>query len=150
MKLDVADHLAILQLYARYNFAADEGDGDAFVECFTPDGFFEATLGRNEGHEQLRAQGAGFKPMLAEREGTMVRHWSGNILLESLGPDRVRGRQYYLLIRLRRGGRPPAILTSATYEDEIVRHEGEWRFAGRTVTPDAGESLETALATDGV
>lgn len=36
---EVADRLAIYELYARYAQAADLGDGAAYASCFTADGW---------------------------------------------------------------------------------------------------------------
>ena len=54
-ELSTDDVVAIQQLVARYNFAVDGGDPDAFAGTFTPDGEFGAGGQVMRGHDELRA-----------------------------------------------------------------------------------------------
>jgi hypothetical protein len=45
--LTAQDHIDIQQLYAAYNNAFDEGNGEAYAQLFTPDGMFNDLAGRD-------------------------------------------------------------------------------------------------------
>src|SRR5262245_25194989 len=78
MPLEASDVLAIQQLYAAYNIAADRGDGKAFGGCFAPDGVFDIVgLMRADSFDAL-AEFAQSIP--ANAPGS--RHIASNILVE--------------------------------------------------------------------
>ena len=51
--LTTEDRLDILDLLARYNYAIDDNDGDAWAACFTEDGVFTSPNGSFTGREAL-------------------------------------------------------------------------------------------------
>jgi hypothetical protein len=140
------DYVAIVDLYARYNLASDTGDPEEYARCFAPDGLLcvrglaivDGKLVRGTG--EIRIQGrrdlAVFKRKdQAGRGGRYRRHWNGSIALEALGDGRVRGLAYLQAF----DGQPGAVPTLAqtgVYEDFLVRIDGEWTFATRTLTID--------------
>lgn len=132
MALSVEDHLAIQQLYAKYNHAIDSGDGAGWAATFAADGVFSSATGTFTGTEQL----AGFGTAFAQR--LKGRHWTNNLVLEGAGA-RANGSCYLALFRLSPGEQPPAsILTTAIYRDELAKGpDGAWRFTKRTVVGDA-------------
>ena len=80
MPLEASDIIAIQQLYAAYNVAADHGDGKAFGGCFTADGVFDTGTMRAEGADAL----AGFANGIpAAAPG--CRHIATNVLVEGDG-----------------------------------------------------------------
>lgn len=127
--LAVTDHLAIQQLYARYNHAIDSGNGQAWAACFTFDGTFRSAAGSFTGAEQLTSFGNGFASRMK------ARHWTNNLVVESSEAG-ARGTCYLMLLRLGDGEHPTSILTTAIYQDEIARVGEEWRFASRNVVGD--------------
>jgi SnoaL-like domain len=136
---ELADRLAIYELYARYAQAADLRDGAAYASCFTADGWTDIS---SFGHvDQLRARGITFvdpdgkvrgrenlaaiaaKPADAE----LYRHFTVNALVTSLAGDRATGQAYFLVVspsgQIHQFGR---------YVDVIVRDgDGQWRFSER-------------------
>lgn len=128
MALDPADTIAIQQLYAAYNHAADRGDGTAFGGCFTPDGRFDMGGSVAEGFDAISK--------FAEQIPVMMpgaRHIVTNILLQGDG-DRATGRAYLMLVGTKSA--PPAIAMTGSYEDRLVRAGNEWRFSERVFTAD--------------
>jgi len=129
MPLEPADVIAIQQLYASYNFAADQGDGKAFAGCFTADGVLDAGPVRTEGAKALTDFATGIPAM---SPGT--RHIAANVVVEGDG-DLATGQAYFMLLATRAS--PPAIALTGQYEDRLVRSPEGWRFTERRFVPDA-------------
>src|SRR3990172_8727347 len=68
--LTAQDYVDIQQLYARYNYAIDSGDIEAYVALYTPDGSFNSFTG----HEGLRT-------FMKNRNGGTRRHWNTNLVI---------------------------------------------------------------------
>jgi uncharacterized protein (TIGR02246 family) len=128
---DVADKIAIQELTARYNRAADSGDGDGFAATFTEDGVFVVRNGetesRREGKDVLREMIGGRPP------GATV-HVTADSIIEIDGDE---ARQWSTGI-LNRRGEPgtPISYTVGRYTDRLERRDGSWRFAERIVELD--------------
>jgi hypothetical protein len=132
MSLSVDDHVAITQLYAKYNHAIDSGNGAGWAGTFSEDGTFSSASGTFTGTEQLAGFATGFAANLK------ARHWTNNLVIEGDG-KKATGSCYLLLYRLTPGQQPPAsLLVTAIYNDELAKSaDGSWRFTKRTVTGDA-------------
>ncbi|MGW1545879.1 nuclear transport factor 2 family protein [Streptomyces sp. NPDC002346] len=137
---EVADRLAIHELYARYAQAADLADGSAYADCFTEDGWTDIS---SFGHtsESFRARGldvldeagkvcgrARLRAIATKAPGApLYHHLTVNTLVTSYDGDRATGSAYFVVLspdgRVHQFGR---------YEDVIVRDtDGQWRFAER-------------------
>ena len=133
MPLEASDVIAIQQLYAAYNIAADRGDGKAFADCFTADGVFDIVgLMRAESFDAL-AQFAQSIPVNAPGS----RHIATNILVEG-DSDLASGLAYFMLLDSRSS--PVTVTMTGQYEDRLIRTEDGWRFAERRFTSDAPAS----------
>jgi len=133
-KLSVEDQLDIQSLYAFYNLASDACDIEGYADCFTADG---EMLSPEDG---IEGRGCGALKAHKQRErddraGRYRRHWNGNLHLEKLGADRVRGR-CYLIAYNGTPGDLPAIADCGVYEDILVKTEAGWKFAQRRLTMD--------------
>ena len=117
----------MLDLVARYNWAIDHGEADAWAACFTADGVFES------GPSSVTATGtaelAEFARGFAARSAG-VRHWVSNVAVEGTG-DEASLRCYLLLVDTRNA--PPSLLRAAEYDDRLRRVDGAWRFTHRRV-----------------
>lgn len=121
---EIADHLAIRELTARYNRAYDEPDEDAWVATFCDDGIFESTGKRFvEGAEQLRAY---FR--VAPHA---VIHMTSDALIDVDGD---RARQRCTVVAFRREGDAVVIHAVGGYDDALRRTPDGWRFAHRVAT----------------
>ena len=127
--LSTEDHVAIQQLYARYNHAIDSGRSDDWAACFTPDGTFTSGSGSFAGREAL----AGFAAVFAKR--MKARHWTNNLVVEAAA-DGAKGTCYLMLLRLNTEG-PASLLTTAIYTDGLAKTDDGWKFASRVATTDA-------------
>jgi hypothetical protein len=123
-----ADHVAILNLYAAYNWAADDGDGDAWGACFTEDATFliNDALWRGSRAELLEKRR---RPV----PGAPRQHWNSSVVLTQLEPGVVEGRAQLVALDVIDG--QPAIKMVGAYRDRVVRTpDGSWRFAQRHIT----------------
>ncbi len=123
--LKADDLVEIQQLYARYNWTIDAGDSEGYASTFTPDGVFNA----NVGHDAIVKFSDGFRAGL----GSHVRHWNTNLLITPTATG-ASGQVYLVLVDF--ATKPPSILTSASYTDELVKTNQGWRFKKRTTKGD--------------
>jgi uncharacterized protein (TIGR02246 family) len=123
--LETGDIIAIQQLYAGFCNTLDDGEADAFAECFTTDASFGGVGTPVQGHDALRK-------FAVDMVGKNVRHVATGVYVEGDG-DEAMGRAYLVAYR---GSRPAKLLATGRYRDRIRRVDGSWRFAERVFTPD--------------
>jgi hypothetical protein len=130
--MDVADRLAIEDLYARYCVALDSGDEDGWVATFTEDGEF---LGRApaRGRRELRAYHRDRMAARVTEPFTNPQHWTTNLLLQGEAPE-VRGFAYVMRIATLGGDGGVQIVREGAYRDLIRKVDGRWLFASRRVS----------------
>jgi uncharacterized protein (TIGR02246 family) len=129
MTLSVADRLEILDVVTRADQAASDRDPEAYVRLFTVDAVLDGAQGRHAGREALQAA---VGPVWAA-EGPATLHLTLNPVIESLGGDqdrRVAVRSTLLIIA---PGPPATIRTAAAITQVLVRRNGSWGIASRTV-----------------
>jgi uncharacterized protein (TIGR02246 family) len=131
MPLTTDDVTAIQQLYARFCNTLDDGEADAFVECFAPDGSLGGVGTPVRGHGALRK-------FAEDLVGRNMRHVATGIYVEGDGDEAV-GRAYLVAYR---GTRPAKLLATGRYRDRICKVDGDWRFAERVFTPDSSDKGE--------
>jgi uncharacterized protein (TIGR02246 family) len=127
MALAAPDIAEITQLYAAYNLAVDDGDGDGFAGCFVADGALVSDGNPVEGRAAL----ADFaRSVPAGLPG--IRHVATNVSVTGEG-DAATGRCYLILMV---AGGQPQMLMSGSYRDTLRRDGGDWRFVRRDFTAD--------------
>lgn len=141
MTLTAEDKIAIAELAARYNHAVDHREADAWADLFTPDGRVEVNGGLlAESREGLRAYVENARKLPAKR-----RHWTCNIMIdEGEAPDTARMRLYVTCYDMT-DGTVTAPYMLGEYDDEVVRHEGRWKFRVRRQTTVAGRSATVGM-----
>jgi SnoaL-like domain len=128
MGLSAHDRLDIEQLYARYAHAADGGDGEAWADCFTPDGVFLSFGVRRQGRDELVQVIAGTERRPAGR------HWVNNLVVEPADFG-ATGRAYLTWLQITKS--PVAMPTTGIYHDELIRAPEGWRFRSRDFVSDS-------------
>jgi uncharacterized protein (TIGR02246 family) len=127
MALAAPDIAEITQLYAAYNLAVDDGDGDAFAACFVDGGALVADGNPIEGHAAL-ADFARSVPTGVPG----IRHMATNVRVTGDG-DAANGRSYLMVVI---AGAQPTVLMTGRYRDTIRREHGGWRFVRRDFDAD--------------
>jgi hypothetical protein len=132
------DRAEIEDLMARYLFAIDYFDWDAYVATFAEDGELEFASGKSVGREAIRAavtrfaEGIGRFYHTADGKPAILRH----IVLQSsirVEGERAWGRTVWLEMANHGPGDEPKIGTYGIYEDEFRKVEGRWLIARRSV-----------------
>lgn len=132
--IDVADYIAIQDLYARYNHGSDAGDAEAYADCFTADGELQVALRKIS--VKGRANLIEYKNRdKASRGNQYRRHWNGSLALKRVDADTVQGR-CYLLAYSGNPGDLPFMTSHGVYTDTIARENGEWKFRLRLLVID--------------
>ncbi len=128
------DRAAIENLMARYLFALDFFDADAYAECFTEDGVLDWAMGQIHGREAIRAEAARMKASMAKvfGDGTILRHFATNIAIR-VEDDRAWTRAAWFEAYNNGPAGGPAMGTFGHYEDELVRVDGRWLFRFRKI-----------------
>jgi uncharacterized protein (TIGR02246 family) len=125
--LTADDHVAIQQLYARYATSLDLHDLDTWITTWTPDAEFVGfKRGFTTGHEALRAMA---EEAIAD-PGEQGYHWNSNVAVEPT--DYGASAICYIMHVLADQGMATARY-ALHYRDELVKHDGAWRFRRRQV-----------------
>jgi len=132
-QLTPQDLVEIQQLYAKYNWALDAGESQAYAATFTPDGIFNTT---NVGKDALVKFADTFHAGL----GSHVRHWNTNLLITPTATG-AAGQVYLILVDF--ATKPASIVTSAAYTDELVKTAQGWRFKKRQTKGDVAPAAAT-------
>lgn len=116
----VEDTQAIAQLRARYCQSVDDGNWDALLDTFTPDGVFVG-LSTASGHEEMRE----FFPSLGNTMSWW--HFSSNETVEIDG-DTAHGTTWFLQPCVVEG---KSQIAAGRYTDDMVRTDEGWKFKQR-------------------
>ncbi|MEO6040924.1 MAG: nuclear transport factor 2 family protein [Croceibacterium sp.] len=133
-----ADRAEIADLMARYLFAMDYLDGDAYAECFTEDGVLDYAMGTTRGREAIRAEAAVFRAnigrIFVREDGTpaKLRHLVQHKSIRVAGDKAWHAGLWW---EMSDGGPGGALKPESfgTYEDELARTGGRWLFARRKI-----------------
>jgi hypothetical protein len=132
------DRAEIEDLMARYLFAIDYADWDAYVATFAPDGELTFASGTSKGREAIRAavtrfaEGIGRFYHTEDGQPAKLRHIVLQTVIRVEG-DRAWGRSQWLEMANHGPGDEPKIGTYGIYEDEFVKLDGRWLIARRNV-----------------
>jgi hypothetical protein len=138
-RLSERDHIEIRELYAKYCFAVDLGDGALRAATFVPDGTFTAAASDNK-PETVAA--------MAERTwkqgNTGRRHLITNIVVTATA-DGAAGRAYCLILQHPKVDAIGLVGHAGLYEDALVRTADGWRFKSRIFWRDRDPQSPFAL-----
>ena len=131
------DRAAIENLQARYLFAVDWQDPEAYAATFTEDGEIVSAIATTKGRAGIRAEVRKMREndLALQTPGLFPfsrRHVITNLVLHIDG-DRATGRAYWIGYINDNPERAPEIESYGHYEDDIVKVNGEWLFARRQI-----------------
>jgi hypothetical protein len=134
-----ADRVEIQDLQARYLFALDWQDADAYAATFTADGVLDWAGGVVDGREAIRKEVHGMRAYFEKREQAdapvrpaRLRHFISNVVVDFDG-DRATGRAYWFELYDDNRDRRPYVGGYGHYEDELRRVDGHWLFTRRKI-----------------
>ena len=118
---------AIRELMARACFHFDNGEFEAWLDLYAPDGAFDlGARGRFVGRDNLQK----FLKSLPLTNGLpMMKHCVMNTIV-SVNGDRATARSYVVVVQ---GGEQLAVSIAGRYEDGLAKVGGAWRFTERKV-----------------
>jgi len=132
------DRAEIEDLMARYLFAIDYFDWDAYVATFAEDGELEFASGKSVGRDAIRAAVTSFSTGIArfyhtgDGKPAILRH----VILQSsirVEGDRAWGRSLWLEMANHGPEDTMKMGTYGIYEDEFKKVDGHWLIARRNV-----------------
>lgn len=134
------DRARIEDLQARYLFALDFRDPDAYAATFTEDGILDYGAGKIKGRAAIREMVASMRANDERRRAEDTsglrpaagRHNITNIVLEING-DRATGTAYWFHMGNANPERGAQLNSFGHYEDELVKVDGEWLFSLRKI-----------------
>jgi len=133
-----ADRAEIEDLMARYLFAIDYADWDAYVATFAEDGKLEFASGQYRGRDEIRAavtrfaEGIGRFYHTEDGKPAILRH----VVLQSVirvEGDRAFGRTLWVEMANHGPGDTMKMGTYGIYEDDFEKIDGHWLIARRNV-----------------
>jgi len=130
------DRAKIEDLQARYLFAMDFHDPDAYAATFTEDGVLDFGAGRLKGRDAIRDMVARTRERAATAqpgEGPPKgRHSITNRVITVEG-NRARSVAYWFLMVNDNAERKSQLDSYGHYEDELVKVNGQWLFSLRKI-----------------
>jgi ketosteroid isomerase-like protein len=134
------DRAKIEDLQARYLFALDFRDADAYAATFAEDGVLDYGAGKLVGRQAIRDMVNGMRAN-AQRQASADtpglrpaagRHNISNIVL-AIDGDRATGTAYWFHMGNANPDRRAQLNSFGHYEDELVKVGGEWLFSLRKI-----------------
>ena len=134
------DRAMIEDLQARYMFALDFLDTDAYASTFSKDGVLDYSGGELRGRDAIRgfiiAESRKNAEAAAEDNSGLrppvVRHNIINIVIKIDGNKAV-GRAYWFIMGNSNPERTATLSAYGHYEDEMVKVDGKWLFSKRKI-----------------
>lgn len=132
------DRAEIEDLMARYLFAIDYQDWDAYVATFAPDGELEFASGSCKGRAAIREMVASFSERIGklycteDGQPARLRHVILQSAIRVEGP-RAWARALWLEMANNGPGDAMKMGTYGIYEDEIEKLDGRWLFTRRRI-----------------
>ena len=133
------DRAEIEDLQARYLFALDWQDAEAYAATFTADGVLDWAGGVVHGHDAIVKEVQGMRTNFARKEAgdaprrpARLRHFITNVVIKVDG-DKATGVAYWFEMNNDNRDRWPMASGYGHYEDELRRVNGHWLFSRRKI-----------------
>ncbi len=133
------DRAEIEDLQARYLFAFDWQDGEAYASTFTEDGILDFAGGVIKGRAAIQEEIETFGIMLDKRNAALLperparlRHYISNVIIKVEG-DTAKSRSYWWEFNNDQRDRTPYVGAYGHYEDDLKKVNGQWLFSKRKI-----------------
>ncbi len=133
------DRALIEDLQARYLFALDFQDPQAYADTFTRDGVLDYGAGEIKGREAIAQMVAGMKERTKQQRAKDAglrppagRHSITNIVITVNG-DKATSVAYWSHMGNANPERKSVVNSFGHYEDELVKVNGQWLFSKRKI-----------------
>jgi uncharacterized protein (TIGR02246 family) len=134
------DRAKIEDLQARYLFALDFRDPEAYAATFAEDGVLDYGAGKIVGRQAIREMVAGLRTNAERQAGQDTsglrpaagRHNISNVVV-TINGDRATGTAYWFHMGNANPERRAQLNSFGHYEDELVKVDGEWLFSLRKI-----------------
>ncbi len=143
--MSVQDKLAIQEMIARYSYAYDSKDAEAFAQLFVEDGIFEVIVpGESSPTVRLSSRGA-IREWAAQRHqlnaASQARHYQLDVLFDELTAEMATVRTMLLLTRQGAPDASPLLHLTGVYHDKWRRTRDGWRLVHRAARIDRDPDL---------
>jgi hypothetical protein len=139
---EIQDRLMIEDLMARYEWALDTGDADAYGALFTQDGVLASgatreTKGRDAIAKEVRDLSARFRAaQKPNADGTPPRprkviHSYSNVIIDVKGNEATAKSNWVEVWNIRTGS--PEVGGAGEYHDKLTKQNGKWYFQRREI-----------------
>jgi hypothetical protein len=129
---ELLDKQAIAELVHAYAEGIDRRDSKLLERVFTEDCLLHYGAYDNSASVLVKSWRADSPPLFL-----MTHHLYGNIVVRFFGADRARSITYFFAQhRIDRGGRLIDEMVRGRYLDRLIKQDGQWRFAERTIVFD--------------
>jgi len=138
--VSVEDKLAIQEVIARYSYAYDRKDAEAFAQLFVEDGVFEVILPGESSPTVRLSSRAAIREWAAQRHllsaASQGRHYQSGVLFDELTGDTATARTMLLLTRQGAPDAAPLLHLTGVYHDEWRKTQEGWRLVHRAARID--------------
>lgn len=125
----IEDEAAIQRLLVEYGRVLDNRDFAAYAALFTSDGVFDGAMGAYKGQKEIQTEMEKvFAGAVADIPKGQNFHVMSDFVITVMG-NRATANSRFIFYKLE-GSKPVANVTG-TYEDELVRVGGVWKFKNR-------------------
>jgi len=142
--MSTEDKLAIQEIIAKYSYAYDSKDAEAFAQLFVEDAIFEVIVPGESGPTVKLSSRVAIREWAVQRHelnaASQVRHYQSGILFSELTAETASTRTMLLLTRQSVPDAVPLLYLTGVYHDKWRKIREGWRIAHRTarVDRDAG------------
>jgi uncharacterized protein (TIGR02246 family) len=138
--MSVEDKLAIQEVLARYSYAYDSKDAEAFAQLFVEDGIFEVIVQGAPSPTVRLSSRAAIREWAAQRHqlnaASQARHYQLNVLIDELTAETASARTMLLLTRQGTPDAAPTLHLTGVYYDKWRKTREGWRLVLRTARVD--------------
>lgn len=125
----------ITQVLHRLAWGTDLRRIDFIEQCYTPDARFTVTGDKGRVVEGREAILAGIQATWEKTPPSIGHHLITNVLVEAESDSDADVVSYKTVVRV--VDEKPVVVSSGWYRDHLLKADGEWRIADRTLTNDA-------------